>query len=891
MHKHLYKIILLLFINYTYSQEITYKGFVQDSVQSPLPNANILAFPDSDDAETAFAITNEKGAYILRLQKGYTYQINISYIGYKKLVVTTTATEKTTKNFVLQEDVNTLDGVELTYKIPIEVKEDTTVYDTNAFTNGKERKLRETLKKLPGLDVDREGNVTSNGKKITNVLVDNKPFFTGNTKMAVNNIPANVVDQIEVIDNYSEIAMLKGLQDTDKMALNIKLKKDKKRFLFGDLDVAAGHKDRYAVHPNVFYYSPKTNINFIGDVNNTGEKAFTFSDYMEFEGGFSKILAGSGSMSSLFQSDFSQFLNNNDFKERSQKFGALNIRQAINNTTDISGYVIASKTDTDTENQTENIYQNNNDPFTENRTTTGNANNFFTIGKITLDYDPTYKEDFAFNTFVKLTNNNGLNTINTNSPTNTNSIRTANDIDALTLKQNVTYSRKLTDNHTGTLEATHSYTVDKPNTNWQTDKEILQGLIPLQADDVYNIQQTKEVKTHSVNAIVKDYWVLNNYNHLYFSLGVNSTFNSFVNEDVQLLSSGEINNFNTADFGNNLQHNFIDTYVGLEYKFRTGIFTFKPAVYQHYFNWSLHQLQTKTTNTKTVLTPEFTTEIKFKNGAKATFKYKANARFPSVNNLASNFILRNFNSVFRGNANLENEFFHTTSFNYSKRSLLRGLFYNLNVRYNKKTEQLKGETQLQGINQFNSLILFTQPEDSWVFSGNFNKRIKKIRAKYRGSYNYSNFYQLVNSETQKNTSGRFSNTVSLETVFKKGPNLEVGYTQTDSDYNTSVGKNKYRSTNFFTYLDYVFLENFTLKAEYNFDNYVNKDRNIDNTFDNAMVSLFYQQEDSPWGFEIKATNLFDTQFKQDNSFSTFLISDSKTFILPRIVLFKISYKL
>ena len=58
-----------------------------------------------------------------------------------------------------------------------------------------------------------------------------------------------------------------------------------------------------------------------------------------------------------------------------------------------------------------------------------------------------------------------------------------------------------------------------------------------------------------------------------------------------------------------------------------------------------------------------------------------------------------------------------------------------------------------------------------------------------------------------------------------------------------------------------------------------------------MVSLFYQQEDSPWGFEIKATNLFDTQFKQDNSFSTFLISDSKTFILPRIVLFKISYKL
>jgi hypothetical protein len=64
-----------------------------------------------------------------------------------------------------------------------------------------------------------------------------------------------------------------------------------------------------------------------------------------------------------------------------------------------------------------------------------------------------------------------------------------------------------------------------------------------------------------------------------------------------------------------------------------------------------------------------------------------------------------------------------------------------------------------------------------------------------------------------------------------------------------------------------------------------------NTFDNANTSLFYQKEDSPWGFEIAATNLFNTSFKQQNSFSSFLISDSKTFILPRVVMFKIAYKL
>jgi len=66
---------------------------------------------------------------------------------------------------------------------------------------------------------------------------------------------------------------------------------------------------------------------------------------------------------------------------------------------------------------------------------------------------------------------------------------------------------------------------------------------------------------------------------------------------------------------------------------------------------------------------------------------------------------------------------------------------------------------------------------------------------------------------------------------------------------------------------------------------------ITNTFDTANASLFYQKEDSPWGFEINATNLFDIRFRQQNSFNAFVISDSRTFILPRIIMFKLSYKL
>jgi len=92
-------------------------------------------------------------------------------------------------------------------------------------------------------------------------------------------------------------------------------------------------------------------------------------------------------------------------------------------------------------------------------------------------------------------------------------------------------------------------------------------------------------------------------------------------------------------------------------------------------------------------------------------------------------------------------------------------------------------------------------------------------------------------------------------------------------------------------IEYDFLEDFILKIDYTFDKYQNKANNIDTIFDNANVSLFYQKENSPWGFEITTNNIFDTTFKQQSSFSSFLISDSKTFILPRIILFKIIYKL
>ncbi len=686
-------------------------------------------------------------------------------------------------------------------------------------------------------------------------------------------------------------SLQKGLQDSDELALNIKLKENKKKFAFGDVEVGGGVEDRFIVHPNLFYYSPKTSVNFIGDLNNTGVKSFTFSDYLEFNGGFGKLLSDIGSYLSLSNDDFSQFLLSNNFKDNTNRFGAFNLRQSVSSKIDINSFLIANGSDTETETRTLNTYSNNNNPFNETRTSTNNLDNFFVLGKFTLDYEPNSNEDLAANTFVKLTNNNNVGSILTQSPIQNNTFSTFSNLDALDLKQNLEYSKRFSRAQTLSLESTVNYKKNTPNNSWVTNQAFLEGLIPLEDDSSFNIFQQKETQTTSFDIVVKDYWVLNNFNHIYTTLGTNLVFEDYETQEIQQLTDSSTNDFADNGFGNVIDYRFNDTFLGLEHKFLTGIFTVKSGLFYHNYYWNNEQLGEEIKNKTNVFLPEFNAEAEFNSSEKLRFRYRQRLRFPQSNRLAGNFLLNSFNSVLRGNPNLQNERFHTYSLSYYKFSLFRGLNLNTGIFYNRKTQSIKNTTVLDGINQFVTYTIFNQPENSLRANFNFSKKINTIKLGLDTSVNYNEFFQLVNDNVSKNISKSLSLTGKMETFFEKLPNVEIGYTYEPSLYTTSTFENSFTNTEFFTNLEYYFLEDFQLKADYKRVEFNNESQNSNNIFDLANVSLFYQKEDSPWGFEISTTNLFNTQFRRQSSFSDFLISDQSTFIIPRIVLFKVSYKL
>ena len=203
------------------------------------------------------------------------------------------------------------------------------------------------MKKLPGVEINEDGEIEVEGKTVTKVMVEGKDFFDGDSKLATKNIPADAVDKIEVLRNYNEVDQMRGVgNDQDNVAINIKLKDGKKNFWFGEVTAGAGvaeDEGRYLVHPKLFYYSPKYSINLITDFNNIGEVPFTFRDYFKFTGGFRNFNKGGGTSFNVAESDLGfTMMQNNRANDIETKFFAGNFSIEMSDTWDLSGFAILS---------------------------------------------------------------------------------------------------------------------------------------------------------------------------------------------------------------------------------------------------------------------------------------------------------------------------------------------------------------------------------------------------------------------------------------------------------------------------------------------------------------------------------------------------------------------
>ena len=221
--------------------------------------------------------------------------------------------------------------------------------------------------------------------------------------------------------------------------------------------------------------------------------------------------------------------------------------------------------------------------------------------------------------------------------------------------------------------------------------------------------------------------------------------------------------------------------------------------------------------------------------------------------------------------------------------MYRGIMINAMASFNKKVKTTRNEIELDGINQFNTPILTDNPETNWRFNGSVSKKIYRFTLKLDGNLSWFNYIQTLNSITTSNDRNNQNVGISVKTSHKKWPDINLRYTKGFSQF-SGITKSNFQSDGFNADFEVTFLKDWIYKLSY--ENLRNTNNtNQDNFFETANTSIRHQKKNSPFVFELTVNNMLNIKAKNDYSFSDFMISERRTFVLPRVILFSVSYKL
>lgn len=905
--------------------QINFKGVVKDSIGEPLEMANVIALDTVAKSIASYGFTDAKGNYKLDLKKNTVYNIKISYVGYKEISeFVKTKDANITKNYTMYED-NMLDGINIVSKMPVTVKGDTIIYNADSFKNGSERKLEDVLKKLPGVEVNDEGQIEVEGKAVEKIMVDGKEFFSGDTKLATKNIPSNAVDKIQVLRNYANVSQLSGVQNNqDRVAINIKLKEGKKNFWFGDITAGGGQSpdtDLYLFQPKLFYYTPKYTINVIGDVNNLGDAVLDRRDVMSFSGGFRSQSPSNGTNINLGSAGIG-FLNANARNNNriETKLTALNFSYSPNPKLDLSGFLIwSSNSNGQKRNNTiDYVDPNTPDDFVQNTTDQTSNTGLFKFKSI---YKKNINNQMDYELFGRFSNEFRTDAVNSLVLSD---IAEKENTTPYRINQNLSYFYTASEKSIFALEVQHllqdedpfyvASLENNPLNNNPTDDPALEefedgfddaaNALGLDRSNMYYaLEQDRRVKSNQLDAKLDYYYILNSKSNLNLVAGTILSKQNFDSKFFQILDNGTeidpnptlpgLNNVLTT---NDTEYNFTDIYAGLRYRLKAGIFTFTPGFTVHAYNMNNTQYGTEYfKETFQKFLPEFEMIMQFKRSESLQFSYRQRVNFTDVNQVAQGIVASSYNSFFYGNNDLTNASSHNLSLNYRSFNLFNNSNVFARVSYSKTIDQIATDFNFIPGSVVSTRTNLNSPFENENFSatGRVGKTIKKIRTSFGGNYSYNKNFRFNNSLGTENISINKGLNTSVGTNFRKAPNVSLRYnvnfsTQKDDSRPRDVESVSHSpSINFDAYV----WNSVTIRSDYS-ANTVKQDGNTVNSFDIWNAKLAYRKNrDAKWEYEIEGSNLLGTSSRTTTGQSNISFNINETFILPRLISFRVRYQL
>ncbi len=837
---------LLVFCACTISsmaQNINVSGKVADKKSGEtMPGSTVMLLNPTDSSFYKFSSTNAEGKFAIKGAKAGKYILQISFIGYesyyKDISLSSDNKNVDLGSLNLKTKQALLQTVEVVEEIvPVVINGDTVEFNAAAFKTQPEDNVAELLKKLPGVEVESDGTVKAQGEEVQKVLIDGKEFFGDDTKTATENLPADMVKNVQVYDDFSDASKMSGIDDGDRTkTINLKIKKDRKKGVFGNITAGGGvtAKGTGDFNDENGMFNNKLNINkfkddmqlsVLGMHNNTNEQGFSYKDYINFAGGGSNAFSGGGRSGSSIPMN-----NNPNDGFTTTTAGGINWNKDINRKINFSSSYFYNEMNKKVFREADRQYITDSTDF--NSLEQDNENQFTRTHSIRLKY----KHEIDTTQDLKVNVNMSYSEGNVWSNTSSRS----DDVDGNFLNSSSNSNQSTGDNVSGDGNLTYGKRFQKKgrslvaNVSFGTSDNEKRYFVESQNNFSNGfggilsstIKQTQDENNSQINYSGKASYTepLGGRKYLELSYQRSNYNNEYVKDYFDIPAP------NTEVFNNNLSQAFNNNFVYDNYKLNTKFNTDKSkltigaAAQRSALDGEILSSNFDTTRVNWNFLPRLKWNYSFTKSTRLNFNYTTNVQEPSLDQLQPTIDNSNPLNIYQGNPNLSSEYRHNArlrlmSFN---RFSFVNIFAMLNATYTKNKI-----TNSQTIDS--RFIQTTTPlnvDDDYMLTGYlyFGSPFRPLNIKVNigGNSTYTRSILFVN--TDANDVDRFINGVdfSIENRGKDVVDIKVGTRINHSTTTYSISSSldqKYLTNSYYATLFVDFLKTWTFSTNIEYTQY------------------------------------------------------------------------
>lgn len=878
-------ILLLFLITKLNAQSIS--GSVYNENKEALSGAIVSLIDPATEEIVSYISTNDKGFFSLANIKNGSYTISINAIGYTKIENRINVSGDLKSNYILtQEREQKIEEVILTATNPIKIKSDTIEINAKSFLNGTEKNVEDLLKKLPGVTVEDDGKIKIEGKEIEKVMVENDDFFERGYTLLTKNMSVKPIDKVQILQNYSNNKLLKGVENSDKVAINLTLEDDAKRDWFGSTTLSSSFfpESFYSEKINLAKFGKKAKYLLLGSINTMGNDAIGDINHLikpsiQNEPGFINIDAeahtfGTDSFIFLpFGSEKARFNNDklvsaNAIFRLSQKaklkiVSLGNLKKTFFNKNSVTDFNFENTQFTNIE----DFYRNS------------RKENYF--NKLDFEYDISKKATLKYSGNINYWTNISNENRNFNSlPWN---------IDQKTNNHSTDHNFLITDKINKNLVWLNGIRFLHQNiSDFNNSDQFFFSDLFTNYGQIQNFNQSANSKLQFLGIISQILYRTENENLWDLSFFNQNTIQNFSN--IMGFEKNSSLYFFPDDFKNDFKNNNNDFGSSLKYTFSLENFKINPKLDIHYTNNRFEGNNQKKEDFF-YLIPSLNVAWAVHNKGKLNTSLFLSRNNTGMLDMLPNYFSESPRSLIRGINDFEYLKNSGATLTYSYGDWTDRVFINLYGSYTKYHNYLSYNYT---INQSDTVsdLLFLKNRNDYLFSGAVNYYLRKIRSNFKISYttNISQYEDQIDNGNFRNVASLYNRIgFQLKSGWKKSLNYTIGTNLNISKIKTDQQDNKVLNQQAFLEIFFEFNEKTKIEVKnnyYSFNGYFNKN----NSYNFLDLKINYQY-DKNISFSLIGNNLFNVKNFKETSITSYSTYTTEYKLFPRYVILELNFGL